>query len=288
MRKALGKGLEALIPEIGSAFSSPTALTEGTIKIAVNKIKPNKYQAREKFDEKEINDLATSILEHGLAQPIMVTPPTEDGIYQLVAGERRWRATIKAGLPEILAIVKPLSEKESFVLSLIENLQREDLNPIEEAKGYKRLMSEFNLRQEDLAKTLGKSRPTIANTVRLLTLSPLIQDAILEGKISEGHARAIATIEDPIKQRLLLERIINQQLTVRDVENISKKTRKIKSKKNSDIIAVEEDLQKILGTKVEVKYRGKKSKIIISCFSLNELNRIIGIFRNKTNRNFSN
>ena len=197
-------------------------------------------------------------------------------------------ATIKAGLPEILAIVKPLSEKESFVLSLIENLQREDLNPIEEAKGYKRLMSEFNLRQEDLAKTLGKSRPTIANTVRLLTLSPLIQDAILEGKISEGHARAIATIEDPIKQRLLLERIINQQLTVRDVENISKKTRKIKSKKNSDIIAVEEDLQKILGTKVEVKYRGKKSKIIISCFSLNELNRIIGIFRNKTNRNFSN
>ncbi|OGS46130.1 MAG: hypothetical protein A2539_03320 [Elusimicrobia bacterium RIFOXYD2_FULL_34_15] len=282
MRKALGKGLEALIPEIGSAFSSPTALSDGATKIPVNKIRPNKYQARENFNEKEINDLATSILEHGLAQPIIVTPPTEDGIYQLVAGERRWRATIKAGLPEIPAIVKALSEKESFVLSLIENLQRKDLNAIEEAKGYKRLMAEFNLRQEDLAKTLGKSRSTIANLVRLLSLSKQIQDAISEGKITEGHARAIASIEDPVKQHLLLERIINQQLTVRDVEKISLKTRKNKSKKNSDIVAVEEDLQKILGTKVEIKYRGKKGKIIISCFSLSDLNRIISIIKNKS------
>lgn len=282
MRKALGKGLEALIPEIGNALLSPAVDTEGTIKIHVKKIKPNKYQTREKFDEAELKTLADSILEHGLAQPITVRPLNENGTYELVMGERRWRASMLAGLSEIPAIIKPLSEKECFVISLIENLQRSDLNPIEEAKGYKRLMAEFNLTQEDLAKTLGKSRSTVANITRLLSLPTNIQYAISDGKITEGHARAIASIDDPMKQRMLLERIINQQLTVRDVEKISKNSKKTKSKKDSNIVAVEEELQQILGTKIEIKYRAGKGKIIVSCASLNDLNRIVDIIRQKS------
>ncbi|PIU83416.1 MAG: chromosome partitioning protein ParB [Elusimicrobia bacterium CG06_land_8_20_14_3_00_38_11] len=284
MRKALGKGLEALIPEIGNALLTPAITGEVTVKIPVKKIKPNKYQSREKFDETKLKTLADSILEHGLAQPITVRPSNENGTYELVMGERRWRASMLAGLSEIPAIIKPLSEKECFVISLIENLQRSDLNPIEEAKGYKRLMGEFNLTQEDLAKTLGKSRSTVANITRLLSLPKNIQDAISEGKITEGHARAIASIDSPLKQRMLLERIINQQLTVRDVEKISKNSKKSKSKKDSNIIAVEEELQRILGTKVEIKYRGGKGKIIVSCASLNDLNRIVNILRHKSKK----
>lgn len=282
MRKALGKGLEALIPAIGSALLSPSALVEGTVKIPVDKIKPNRYQSREKFDEQGLKDLAASIIEHGLAQPISVSPQREDGTYELIIGERRLRASKLAGLSEIPAIIKTLSEKESFILSLIENLQRKDLNPVEEAKGYKRLMAEFNLRQEDLSKTLGKSRSTIANIVRILTFPQNIQDAISEEKISEGHARAIASIDDPLKQKQLLEKIVNQQLTVRDTEKISQRVKKSQPKKDSDIAAVEEELQKILGTKVEIKYRGKKGKLIISCYSLDDLNRIISILRQKS------
>ena len=284
MRKALGKGLEALIPEIGNALLTPAITGEVTVKIPVKKIKPNKYQSREKFDETKLKTLADSILEHGLAQPITVRPSNENGTYELVMGERRWRASMLAGLSEIPAIIKPLSEKECFVISLIENLQRSDLNPIEEAKGYKRLMGEFNLTQEDLAKTLGKSRSTVANITRLLSFPKNIQDAISEGKITEGHARAIASIDSPLKQRMLLERIINQQLTVRDVEKISKNSKKTKSKKDSNIIAVEEELQRILGTKVEIKYRGGKGKIIVSCASLNDLNRIVNILRHKSKK----
>lgn len=282
MRKALGKGLEALIPEIGSALLTPSTLDEGTIKIPISQIKPNKYQSRKKFDEMELKGLAASITEHGLVQPIIVSPQREDGIYELIAGERRWRAAKLAGLSKIDVIVKTVSEKESFIQSLIENLQREDFNPIEEANGYKRLMTEFNLRQEDIASTTGKSRSTIANIVRILTLPQSIQNAISEGKITGGHARAIASIDDPLKQKLLLEKIINQQLTVRDAERISKKAKKGQSKKDSDIAAVEEELQKILGTKVEIKYRGKKGKLIISCYSLDDLNRIISILRCKS------
>jgi len=282
MRKALGKGLEALIPEIGNALLTPIINAEATVKIPVNKIKPNKYQSREKFDETKLKTLADSILEHGLAQPITVRPSNENGTYELVMGERRWRASMLAGLSEIPAIIKPLSEKECFIISLIENLQRSDLNPIEEAKGYKRLMSEFKLTQEDLAKTLGKSRSTVANITRLLSLGQNIQDAISEGKITEGHARAIASIDDPLKQRMLMERILNQQLTVRDVEKISKNSKKTITKKDSNIIAVEEELQRILGAKVEIKYRAGKGKIIVSGASLNDLNRIVDILRHKS------
>lgn len=279
MRNVLGKGLEALIPQIGNALSSTSATADGTIKIPIDQIKPNKYQSRKKFDETKLKDLAATIAEHGLVQPISVSPQHEDGFYELIAGERRWRAAKLAGLSEISAIVKTISEKESFIQSLIENLQRADFNPIEEAGGYKRLMTEFNLRQEDIASTTGKSRSTIANIVRILMLPKNIQDIIAEGKITGGHARAIASIDDPLKQKFLLEKIINQHLTVREAEKLSKKVKPGKSKKDSDTVAAEEELQKILGTKVEIRRRGKKSKLIISFVALDDLNRIINILR---------
>jgi len=278
MRKALGKGFEALIPGIGSALKSQA---EGTAKIPTNKIKPNRYQPRENLDETTITELADSISEHGVVQPVIVLPADGEGLYELVAGERRWRASIKAGLNEIPAIIKPLSDQESFILSLIENLQRKDLNAIEEAVAYKRLTLEFNLKQEELARALGKTRSTIANTMRLLALPENIQRAVIEGKISEGHARALSSIEDPGKQSVLLEQIIKQHLTVRDAEKLTKRAKNKGKPKDPDAVVAEEELQRALGTKVDVSYRGGKGRITISCCSLDDLNRVIDLILKK-------
>ena len=280
MRKTLGKGLEALIPEIGNVLKSQTEGT-GTAKVPTNKIKPNRYQPREHFDEAAIAELADSIAEHGVVQPIIVLPADRDGFYELVAGERRWRASMKANLIEIPAIIKPLSDKESFILSLIENLQRKDLNAIEEAVAYKRLSLEFSLKQEELAKVLGKTRSTIANTMRLLALPENIQRAVIEGKISEGHARALSAMEDAGKQSMLLEQIIKQHLTVRDAERLTRKSKSKSRQKDPDAAVAEEELQRTLGTKVDVSYRGKKGKIIITCSSLDDLNRVIDVILKK-------
>ena len=280
MRKALGKGLEALIPEIGNVLKSQSEGT-GTMKIPTSRIKPNRYQPRENFDEAAIAELADSIAERGVLQPVIVLPLDGEGFYEMVAGERRWRASMKAGLTEIPAIIKPLSDKESFILSLIENLQRKDLNAIEEAVAYKRLSLEFNLKQEELARALGKTRSTIANTMRLLTLPENIQRAVIEGKISEGHARALAAIEDAGKQGVLLDQIIKQHLTVRDTEKLGKKSKSRGAKKDPDATVAEEELQRALGTKVDVSYRGKRGKIVISCASLEDLNRVIDIILKK-------
>ena len=278
MRKTLGKGLEALIPEIGNVLK---AQAEGTAKIPTDKIKPNRYQPRENFDEANIAELADSIAEHGVVQPVIVLPLDSEGFYELVAGERRWRASQKAGLDEIPAIIKALSEQESFILSLIENLQRTDLNAMEEAVAYKRLSVEFNLKQEELAKALGKTRSTIANTMRLLALPEEIQKAVIDGRISEGHARALASIEDAGKQAVLLEQIIKQHLTVRDAEKLSKRSKKGGRAKDPDAAIAEEELQRALGAKVDVSYRGGKGKITDSCSSLDDLNRVIDIILKK-------
>jgi len=278
MRKTLGKGLEALIPEIGSVLKLQA---EGTAKISAKKIKPNRFQPRENFDEAAIAELSDSIIAHGIVQPIIVLPADAEGFYELVAGERRWRAGMKAGLTEIPAIIKPLSEQESFILSLIENLQRKDLNAIEEAVAYKRLTLEFNLKQEELAKVLGKTRSTIANTMRLLSLPENIQKAVIEGKISEGHARALSSIEDAGRQGILLDQIIKQHLTVRDAEKLTRQVKKKGKAKDPDAIVAEEELQRALGTKVDVFFRGSKGKITISCCSLDDLNRVIDLILKK-------
>jgi ParB family chromosome partitioning protein len=285
MHKALGRGLESLIPQAVRQSKEGDSVSL----IALDKIKPNKYQARKDFNEEKINELAQSIKQHGLAQPLLVTPSIIPGEFELIAGERRWRASKIAGLKEVPAIIKVTDDKERFELSLIENIQRENLNPVEEAKAYKRLCEEFGHTQEELAKGLGKDRSVIANTLRLLNLSEDIQDAISSGLVSAGHGRAIAVIEDEKKQKLFLERILKEKLTVRDIEGIVARwkagsgiTGKKKGKKQeAELINLSEELQRRIGTKIKISGRPSKGKIEIYYYSLKELERISAILKGK-------
>jgi ParB family chromosome partitioning protein len=285
MHKALGRGLESLIPQT----AKPVKEGDTVSLIALDKIKPNKYQARKDFNEEKINELAESIKQHGLAQPILITPSVVPGEFELIAGERRWRASKIAGLTEVPVIIRVTDDKERFELSLIENIQRENLNAIEEAKAYKRLCEEFGHTQEDLAKGIGKDRSVVANTLRLLNLSEDIQDAISSGLVSAGHGRAIAVVEDEKKQKLLLERILKEKLTVRDIEAIVAQWRsgagitgKKKGKKQeAELINLSEELQRKFGTKVKISGRPSKGKIEVLYYSLKELERISAILKGK-------
>ena len=283
MHKALGKGLGALIP-IGSI--EPRGKVE---EIDIESIFPNKYQSRINFDEKGLNELADSIKERGLIQPIIVCP-TEKGRYQLVAGERRLRASKLAGFKRIPAIVRNVQDRELFEYSLIENIQREDLNPLEEAGAYERLMEEFGLTQEELAQRLGKKRSSVANIVRLLNLPTEIRDSISKEEISSGHARAILSIKDDNRKKMIAQKIIRERLTVREAEkltssfsqSVSKKSKRKQSSQSPEIKEIEEKLQKILGTKVEIKLASKKRDKIqgsldIQFYSQSDLERIIDI-----------
>jgi ParB family chromosome partitioning protein len=285
MHKALGRGLESLIPQSVKVVKDGDSVSL----IALDKIKPNKYQARKDFNEEKINELAQSIKQHGLAQPLLVGPSAVPGEFELIAGERRWRASKIAGLKEVPVIIKVTDDKERFELSLIENIQRENLNSIEEARAYKRLCDEFGHTQEDLARGLGKDRSVVANTLRLLNLSEDIQDAISAGLVSAGHGRAIAVIEDEKKQKLLLERILKEKLTVRDIEAIVAQWKngtgiagKKKGKKQeAELLNLSEELQRRLGTKVKISGRPSKGKIEIHYYSLKELERISAFLKGK-------
>jgi ParB family chromosome partitioning protein len=285
MHKALGRGLESLIPQSAKVAREGDSVSL----IALDKIKPNKYQARKDFNEEKINELAQSIKQHGLAQPLLVGPSVIPGEFELIAGERRWRASKIAGLKEVPVIIKITDDKERFELSLIENIQRENLNSIEEAKAYKRLCDEFGHTQEDLARGLGKDRSVVANTLRLLNLSEDIQDAISAGLVSAGHGRAIAVIEDEKKQKLLLERILKEKLTVRDIEAIVAEWKsgtgiagKKKGKKQeAELLNLSEELQRRIGTKVKISGRPSKGKIEIHYYSLKELERISAFLKGK-------
>ena len=250
----------------------------------INDIEPNINQPRKAFDNDKIMELADSIKEHGVLQPIIVTK--KDNYYQIIAGERRWRASKVAGLKTIPAIVRDYDERKIREVALIENIQRENLNPIETAKALKELMEEHNLTQEQLAKTLGKSRSAIANTVRILNLDNRVLDLVSEGKLSEGHARSLAAIESPQKQYKLALDIINLDLNVRDTEALVKEEKtekKTKGKKIAKAVKldanykeVENRLKKALGTKVSLKPTTKsKGKIVIEYFSMEELDRIL-------------
>jgi ParB family transcriptional regulator, chromosome partitioning protein len=285
MHKALGRGLESLIPQTVKAVKEGESVNQ----VSIDKIKPNKYQARKDFNEEKINELAQSIKQHGLAQPLLVGPSAVPGEFDLIAGERRWRASKLAGLKEVPVIIKIAGDKERFELSLIENIQRENLNVIEEAKAYKRLCEEFGHTQEDLASGLGKDRSVVANTLRLLNLSEDIQEAISAGLMSAGHGRAIAVIEDEKKQKLLLERILKEKLTVRDIEAIVAQwktgagiagKKKVK-KQEAELRELSEDLQRRIGTKVRICGRSSKGKIEIHYFSLKELERISAMLKGK-------
>ena len=276
-KKALGRGLESLIPSISG---NKAQNTEAVITIPLNKIKPNRFQPRHKFNKEKLQELAESIKKHGLAQPILVSPSIVPGEYEIIAGERRYRASKLAGNKDIRAIVKQgADDKQRFDLALIENLQREDLDPVEEAKAYKRLTEEFGHTHENIAEVIGKDRSVISNALRLLTLPEDIQNLISEGKISSGHGRMLAGIEDELKIRALAEQIVNEKLSVRATEKIvsSKKIKKTQAAPKSqeiELIHLKEEIQRKMGTKANISGTGKKGKIEIYYYSLEDLERI--------------
>jgi ParB family chromosome partitioning protein len=268
MKTALGKGLDALIPDKG----------ENIIQVDVTRILPGKQQPRKVFDESALKELSASIKEKGVLQPILVSR-TGDGAFNLIAGERRWRAAVQAGLKKIPAIVKNVDSRDSLEMALIENIQREQLNPIETAEGFNRLMQEFNLTQEELSGKVGKDRATVANYLRLLNLPSEIKDMIYSAKLSMGHARALLAIEGRINQVEAARKVIRSGLSVRETELLAQKSAKpvkIRAIKDPQIASLEEKLIRNLGTKVHIVQKNKKKgKIEIEYYSLEELNRLL-------------
>lgn len=295
--RGLGKGLDALFgdmevsvepsskeEESSAVHDIEAAETHEGIKyIDINNIKPNANQPRKTFDEGKLEELADSIREHGLIQPLVVRKSTNG--YEIVAGERRWRAARKIGIKEIPAIVRELSDEENMLLAIIENMQREDLDPIEEAEGISQMIETYGLSQEQVSKSLGKSRPYITNQLRLLKLPEEIRKMVSDGRLSSGHVRALITIDDEEKQIKLAVQAVEQGLSVRQVEALAKanknvkKSKSAKKKKSADVKRVEEDLKVALGTKVNLNQNGKKGKIEIEFYSKDELERLIELLK---------
>ena len=268
---ALGRGLASLIP--GRA-GSPVAPTE----IALDRIVDNPYQPRRSIDGGDLEALAASIAEHGVLQPILVTETLEG--YQLVAGERRVRASRLAGLTRIPAVVRQLEDQHQLELALVENIQRTDLNPLDEAQAYRKLIDEFGYSQEQVARKVGRARSTVANTVRLLELDPVVQEAVADGRLSEGHARALVGL-DPDQQVALLEITVARQLSVRQVEELARRVREpapiaqeARPRQDPDAERVEEDLRRALGTKVSLARTRRGGRIVIEFYSDEELGRL--------------
>ncbi len=274
MKTALGKGLAALIPEKEKAA--------GLLELDIDKIVPSENQPRRFFNDVALQELVASIKEHGVIQPVIVRK-TANNLYQLIAGERRWRASKTAGLTTLPAIVKEAAPAEALELALIENIQREDLNPIETAEAFHRLIQDFNLTQDDLSKKVGKDRATVSNYLRILKLPSDIRTWIAEGALSMGHAKALLQIEDATLQINAARKVIKSGLSVRETEALSKRLSvKISTRKNGpaskdpQIASLEEKLMHSLGTKVRLIHKGKKGgKIEIDYFSLEELDRLL-------------
>jgi ParB family transcriptional regulator, chromosome partitioning protein len=270
--QGLGRGLAALIPQ-----RTPTQPV--TLEIAISRIEPNPLQPRKRFDTERLAALTASIAEHGVIQPIVVTE-TIDG-YQLVAGERRVRAAQAAGLDRIPAVIRQLADREQLELALVENLQREDLDPIETADAYRQLIEEFGFNQDDLATRVGRARSTVANTLRLLDLAPGVQAAVADGRLSEGHGRALGGLQPEIQDRVL-DSVIGQALSVRQTEELVRRLREPKPdpagpparRADPDLERVEEDLRRSLGTKVSLARSRRGGRIVIEYYSDEELGRL--------------
>lgn len=274
-RRALGKGLKALIPV---AEEKQT----GILEIPIEDVRPNRYQPRKTFDDTKLADLISSIKKKGVVQPIIVQKV--DSGYELIAGERRWRAAQKAGMNKIPALIKEVTNEESLELALIENIQRENLNPMEESRAYQRLADEFNLTQEEIAKRVGKDRSSIANYVRLLKLPQEIQDSISNEELTMGHARALLSLNSAKEQISLKDRIIKKGMSVREVESIINRERQTKGESAKKIVDIfknrlEEELQRFLGTKVNIIKGRKRGKIEIVFYSDDDLERIIELIK---------
>ena len=280
-RKALGKGINALIPdfEMGVPESHENGPAKNT-ELLIDEISPNRFQPRKYFDDDKLEELVTSIRDNGVLQPIVVQK-VEAG-YELVVGERRWRASKKAGLKKIPAVIREVTDAQALELAIIENIHRQDLNPIEEADAYAHLADEFALTQEMIAKRVGKSRTAVANTLRLLKLSRNIKEDLISGKISMGHARALLGLDNAGQMEALRKEIFKQDLTVRQTESrvsrlkqsVSKKPVSLVSKKNIFIKDLEKEFERRLGTKVDIKPAKKGGKLVVTYYSDDDLDRI--------------
>ena len=276
--RALGRGLNALIPEAPTAvLPEPTPKEPRITQLRTDAIRTNPYQPRADFNQEKLQELTDSVRERGLIQPIIVRP-SKDG-YELVAGERRLRAAKALGWTEIPAIVRQATNRESLELSLLENIQRDDLNPIEQARAYERLSTEFGLTQEAISKATGKQRSTIANTLRLLKLPDKIITAIRAGTITAGHAKALLAIEDVRAQMALFERLLTEETSVRKAESLTHRARRQGTHRprtgDPEIRAIEERLQHRLGTKVQILHTKKRGKILIEYYSNEDLQRLV-------------
>lgn len=290
----LGRGLGAL-------FAEQTPIVEKTEKdsqeqpaiqkkandensvvyIDIGNIKPNQHQPRKYFQEDRIEELAQSILEHGIIQPLVVRPAAED-TYELVAGERRWRAARRAGLQKVPCLVREFTDEQNMLVAIIENLQREDLNPIEEARGLHQMMETYGMTQDEVSKSVSKSRPYISNALRLLKLPEEVQEFVATGKISMGHARALINIKSKSEQLEICKRIIDEGLSVRDVEKLAADQKKKKKSrrpavKSAETLAMEGRLKDVFGTKVSIDSKGKKGVIKLEYYSGEELDRLLNM-----------
>ncbi|HIT67364.1 MAG TPA: ParB/RepB/Spo0J family partition protein [Candidatus Merdisoma merdipullorum] len=296
-RGGLGKGLDSLIPDtIKTSVPEKTKIVEKVVekpvelKVKISKVGPNKDQPRKQFDEDALMELADSIKQFGIIQPLIVQE--KNGFYEIIAGERRWRAAKLAGLKEVPVIVKDYSDLEVVEISLIENIQRENLNPIEEALAYKRLLNEFNLKQDEVAERVSKSRTAVTNSMRLLKLDERVQQMVIDDMLSTGHARALLGIEDPELQAATAAKVFDEKWSVREVEKLVKqiqngKPEKKKEEKVHDFIYtdLEEKMKAAVGTKVSIHQNAKgKGKIEIEYYSREDLERIIDIITNAENR----
>lgn len=291
--KGLGRGLDALfadqapvynpVKEEQTAASAPVS-TDGNavVYININDIKPNEGQPRKTFVEEKLNELAASITEHGIIQPLVVR--NHNGHYEIVAGERRWRAARKAELKEVPCIIREFTDEENMLVAIIENMQREDLNPIEEAEGLNQMIKTYGLTQVEVSKSVSKSRPYITNALRLLKLPEDIKTYVVDGQLTTGHARALLAVEDKEKQMLLCKKVIEEGLSVRKIEELAKKEttpkkKPAKKKKSADTVHVETELKNLFGTKVSIEKKGKKGVIQLEYYSTEELNRLIELLK---------
>lgn len=286
-KKGLGKGLDSLIPDnksIKSVTSERSAevkneadIKEGVLTMKINEVEPNRDQPRKNFDEDALLELSDSIKQFGVLQPLLVRKRKD--YYEIIAGERRWRAAKLAGVKEVPVIVKEYTDQEILEIGLIENIQRENLNPIEEAIAYKRLLEEFNLKQDEVAERVSKSRTAVTNSMRLLKLSDKVQQMIIDDMISTGHARALLAIDDPELQYTLANKIFDEKLSVRETEKLVKEIKNPKKPKEKKVIEnafiyqdLEEKMKSVFGTKVSIASKGKgKGKIEIEYYSDDEL-----------------
>ncbi|MEW6663454.1 MAG: ParB/RepB/Spo0J family partition protein [Bacillota bacterium] len=283
VKRGLGKGLEALIPSSSNLAGDGQRVTM----VAVEQIEPNSYQPRRNFDDGKLEELAASIKEHGVVQPVVLRP-LASGRYELVAGERRWRACRLLNMENIPAVIKDLTDSQTTEIALIENIQREDLSPLEEAGAFRTLMEEFGFTQEQLAQRLGKSRPYVANILRLLQLPHEVQELVSQGQLTAGHARALLSIEEPQKMVSMGKEIARKGLNVRATEelvrriaNSARVSRGIRQRRetmpDTDLEALAEELQGLLGTRVKIKSSGDGGKIEIEYYSKDDLCRVIDL-----------